>query len=511
MSREKIKIDCRKLSRLFQKGLLERLGQIHKGRKGEVYLAGGTVRDLILGRTPADIDLTVASGAQDWAGDLARMTGGAYVLLGREEDAARVVWQGREIDFSSFREGACSINEELLKRDITINSLAVRIDPLFADPACQEADAFFVVDPAGGTSDLESRLIRVTSKYSFTSDPLRLLRIFRFATTLECSIEQKTIELAARQKEKISRVAPERVTHELDLIMASDRAHDVISQMANMGLLWEIIPELRQGVGMEQPASHHLDVFEHCLETLLQMERILQVPAKYFPKHTWVLQEYLTDNRHRVQLKWAALLHDVGKPATCGINEDKGDRITFYNHDLEGADIFTSFARRLRWSREDTAVVAKLIGGHMRPFHLANVQRQGKLSVKACLRLIKAADRELPGLFLLSMADALAGKGDGRPEQIEEEVVNLFTMVERVRTERVTPVRSGPPLLTGRDLIAELSLEPGPVFKEILEAVEEAHMEHKISSRSEALAFASQYVRENRSETVLVGQKQSHA
>ncbi len=281
--------------------------------------------------------------------------------------------------------------------------------------------------------------------------------------------------------------------HELDLIMASDRAHDVVCDLAQTGLLFNIIPELQAGVGMEQPASHHLDVFDHCLATLQCMVKVQQDPHRYFSRYAEVLEDYIASDRHRVQLRWAALLHDLGKPLTVTINEDKGGRITFYNHDKAGAELVEGIARRLKWRIADTRTVAGLVGLHMRPFHLGNVQRQHELSLKACLRLVRFVGPDLPGLFLLSMADALAGLGEGRPEEVEKEVAALFTRMEDVRREHVEPVRSGPPLLTGQDLIAELDLVPGPLFKKILNAVEEAHMVKQTMSRKEALQLARSF------------------
>jgi poly(A) polymerase len=134
---------------------------------------------------------------------------------------------------------------------------------------------------------------------------------------------------------------------------------------------------------------------------------------------------------------------------------------------------------------------------HMRPFFLCNVQRKGELTVKACLRLLRVAGPDLPGLFLLGMADAVAGQGMDRPAEIEKEMADLLVYLDQVRKKHVEPVKSGPPLLTGKDLLDELYLEPGPIFREILEAVAEAHMEHAISSREEALALARKYIEES--------------
>jgi poly(A) polymerase len=488
-------ISCRAVAALFPDGLLEQLAAVHDALPGDVYMTGGTVRDLLLARKPADIDLTVVRRAKQWAELLAEQTGGTYVELGREEDAARVVLQGLDIDFSSFREGASSIDEELHKRDITVNSMALPVHGLLHDPACAEHGELPVIDPVGGGKDLAARLIRGTSGESFFSDPLRMLRVFRFAAVLDFTVEPATLEQVRRQRSTIEKVSAERVAHELDLIMATPRAYATFSLLRDSGLLWQVLPELRAGVGMEQPASHHLDVFEHCLEALHQMELVLADPGRFFPENSSLMETYLRALRRPLQLKWAALFHDVGKPVTFGINEDKGGRITFYNHDLKGADLFTAIAERLRWSSRDSRLVARLVAGHMRPFFLANNQRQGDLTLKACLRLVKAIGEDLPGLFLLAMADALAGKGDSSPEQMEQEVSGLFNRLARIDQEHVAPVRSAPPLITGKDLIDELKLVPGPLFRTILEQVEEAQMEHTIRARDQALALAKELSR----------------
>jgi len=481
---------------VFPSGILDTLANVRTELSaGELYMTGGTVRDLLLARKPADIDLTVSDRARLWAGRLAALTGGTYVELGRDEDAARVVWQGLDIDFSSFREGAFSIDEELQKRDITVNSMALPVYGLLDDPTCIDCRPLPVLDPVGGIADLEQQLIRVTSRQSFVRDPLRLLRVFRFAAVLGFAVDPQTQEQVHLHRREIERVSRERVAHELDLIMVTPRAYPVFSRMRQCGLLWEVLPELRAGEGMQQPASHHLDVFEHCLEALRQMEEIVGDPGNFFPENREVMEKYLQVARRSIQLKWAALFHDIGKPVTYAINEDKGDRITFYEHDLQGAEIFSTIARRLRWSNDDTALVAHLIRGHMRPFFLANNERQGKLSLKACLRLVKAMGEHLPGLFLLAMADALAGKGEGSPEDMEQEISGLFMRLEQVERNHVTPVRTAPPLLTGKDLIEELHLRPGPLFRRILEQVEDAHMAHAIATRSQALALAAECAR----------------
>jgi len=245
---------------------------------------------------------------------------------------------------------------------------------------------------------------------------------------------------------------------------------------------------------MEQPKSHHLDVWRHNLETLRQMERIIEEPSHYFPEMGERMAAYLVGTHQHRRLKWAALLHDLGKPATFALRTDKGDRITFYNHDQVGARIFNAFALRLRWSNEERERIGHLIAGHMRPFHLANVARASDLTLRAAIRMIRKAGDDLPGLFLLAMADSLAGQGVERLEGMEGELAELYRQLEQIRSEHVAPVQAAVPLLTGRDLIEVLHLQPGPVFKKILAAIKEAHMTGEVDDVDGALRLAKKLV-----------------
>ncbi len=476
---------------LFPPALLDQLATVQRELGGEIYLVGGTVRDLFLGRKPGDIDLTVASQPKQWAERLRQLTGGACVELGREEETFRIVTpQNIVLDFSAFRQGAACIEDDLRRRDLTVNALAAPLHTLLHEHSVPFLPVF---DPTAGLTDLEEQRIRVASAKSFTDDPLRLLRVFRFAAALGFAVEQETLAQVQQYAPFINKVSKERVAYELDAIMATNRAHAAFLGLRDCGLLWELLPELQDGVGMAQPASHHLDVFEHCLEALRQIELALADLPGYFAASSPVMQDYLTEQPKRlIQVKWAALLHDVGKPVCFGTKEEgQGERITFYNHDLRGAKLFTAISRRLRRSREDTEATASLIVWHMRPFFLANNQRQGKLTLRACLRLLREVGEQLPALFLLAMADALAGKGETSPEAIEEEVSGLFAHLLHIQQEHVRPVQTAPPLLTGHDLINELGLVPSPLFRTILESIEEAQMEQTISTRADALALAS--------------------
>lgn len=461
------------------------LGQVAQRTGQPMYVAGGPVRDWLLGVTAKDLDLTVAKGAVACAREVSSLLGGTFVLLDAGEDVARVVWQGFTLDFSGFRKQSTTIEGDLGQRDFTINAMAVPVSPETGGLA-----SLTVIDPTGGMADLTGKRIRTPALANLLDDPLRLLRAYRFAATLGFAIELHTKAAIANHGELLVKAAMERVAYELGLIMASTRAWETVKNMAASGLLWVVFPELGAGRGMGQPSSHHLDVFGHSLEALRCLEEILRKPEAYFPGQGELFQD-AAKGKSAVLLKWGALFHDLGKPETHQLMEEK---ITFYNHDQAGAVIFEGIAERLHWPREDRNRVSRLIALHMWPFHLSNARLRTGITRKACLRLVKAADDELFSLFLLAMADSLAGRGPNKPEDMERNLAALLAEVHGVYAEYIQPVLSNPPLVSGHDLIAVFALEPGPVFKEILDGLVVAQVEGSVVDREQALSWVKKYL-----------------
>lgn len=474
--------------------LVAALSRVMEQRCLDLYVIGGTVRDWLLGRVPRDLDLTVAHDAVGCCRALiAQLRGGTFVPLGcAEEDAGRVVWQGLTIDFSSFRLGARTIEDDLGLRDFTINGMGVSLASLLDPSLCP-----LLIDPLDGVRDLRGRILRACP-HAFAADPLRMLRGYRLSATLGFTLDETTEGQIALQAELIHRVAAERISYEMELIMASEQAHAVMGKMARAGLLWQIIPELAGGVGMEQPGFHHLDVFHHSLAALGFMEEILADPVRFYPQSAEEIGEYLARPGTKLRLKWAALLHDLGKPVTMAIRDDKGGRITFYGHDQAGRDLVLQLGRKWRWSNEQRERIAGLIALHMQPFHLCNVRREGPLSRKAGLNLCRKAGDDLIGLFLLAMADSLAGQGEKKPPGLEEELSGLLAEVLEMHRQYIQPAMKGPRLVGGRDLIESFFLSPGPLFAQILNELESARVEGEVTSREEALEWVAQYLADMR-------------
>lgn len=465
--------------------LFKALTQVSEELGRELFLVGGTVRDWLLQIRPNDLDFTVDCDAVRCSRLLTHaLDGGTFVPLGTaEEDAGRVVWKGLTIDFSSFRAGATTIGEDLSMRDFTLNALGIN----YAD-FIDQSGSLSIIDPLGGVQDLAKGILRACPN-AFVDDPLRMLRGYRLWARFGFVLEEETLASIREHASLLGRVSVERISYEMGLIMASDRASEVIAAMAESGLLFQVIPALQEGVGLEQPASHHLDVFGHSLAALVNMEKILARPEMFYPECKDQLHEYLARPGIREVLKWGAFLHDLGKPATWKIREDKGGRITFYNHDEIGRKLVQQLGRDLRWPNDQRDRVASLTGMHMHPFHLCNVRRKQGISKKACLKLAKRAGDDLIGLFFLAMADSLAGKGEMRPEAMEEELGSLLCEVLETYTKDIAPALHGPRFVTGKDLIEIFSLQPGPFFSKILDGLQEAQVEGEVKNREEALEW----------------------
>jgi poly(A) polymerase len=485
-----------KLLEQYPGPIVEALAALVREKSSPCYIAGGTIRDWLLGLESRDLDITVAHDSFDWAGELAQELGGTFVPMDVEEDVARVVWREVCIDFSSFREGAKTIEEDLLKRDFTVNNMAVPFPAKIPDSwdSIEEPE---IIDPAEGQKDLQDKIIRSTSPAVFVSDPLRLLRAFRFMAKFGFAIEPSTQKQIREYIHLLYLAAEERIAAELDAIMAVPESIKTLEAMHESGVLEELLPEMYRGVGVKQPSSHHLDVFEHGIAALRQMEIVQKDPGKYFPGYGELFSTYLQGRRTRILLKWTALFHDLGKPETHEIREDRNGRITFYNHDKEGARIFAIIADRFKWGREDRDFVSLLISVHMWPFHLNNARRKTGLTPKAYLRLIKAVGEEFPGLFIVAMADSLAGCGTGKPPGMEEDMATLFSEVETAYRQTIQPALEKR-LLTGNDLIAVFGLEPGPEFKEIFDSLENAQVEGEVQDKEQALDWVKNYLKSHK-------------
>jgi poly(A) polymerase len=349
-----------------------------------------------------------------------------------------------------------------------------------------------LIDPCGGLTDLTAGQVRMIAADNLAADPLRLLRAYRFAATHEFSVTSETAAAIQARAPALARVAGERVHYELMQLLAAPRAGPVLRDLDRVGLLTQIFPELLDMKGVAQDGYHHLNVFEHSLETVAQLEEVLAAPEPFFRGPAAAVRKLAARPGRATVLKVAALFHDIGKPQVQE-RRVRPARYTFYHHERVGVEIFRRAAQRLRFSQAQIKTVTRLITWHMRPFLLLPLFRQGELTVRALGRLVKDAGSELAEGFALAMADSLAGQGPQKPQDAEARLGELAEAAWRFYQDKLKEAEGQPRLLTGDDLKA-LGLKPGPEFRRLLRAVEEAQWEGEVNTKKEALALVRRLI-----------------
>ena len=408
----------------------------------QALLAGGCVRDLALGRAPKDWDVATDAGPEEVAALFANT-----VAVGAQFGISVVMLDEGDYEVARFRRDGpyrngrrpasiepADARADAQRRDFTINGL-------FYDPASDE-----ILDYVGGQQDLDAKVIRAIGDpvARFAEDHLRLLRAVRFAARLGFTIAPTTWDALCAQAECIAGVSAERLRDELTLLLTEGGAVCGLHLLDQSGLLQAVLPEVAAMRGVPQDAEFH--------------------PEGDVWTHVQLLFEYL--DKPSAELAWSALLHDIGKPSTMV----RAERIRFHGHDAVGAKMAAAICGRLRMSNEARRVICTLVADHMRVSHV----RQMRPST--LMRLLR--EPHFHELLRLHRADCLASHGKlDLYEFCQEQLAAL-------KKEHLRP----PALLTGSDLIA-LGFAPGPLFREILAAVEDAQLEGQLDSYQSALRF----------------------
>ncbi|HZO61047.1 MAG TPA: HD domain-containing protein [Solirubrobacterales bacterium] len=444
----------------------------------EAWLVGGTVRDALRGDGALDEpDLVVSGDAERAARAIADRAGAFVFPLSERFGAWRVIARDRtwQSDVAAVRG---TIEEDLALRDFTINAMAV--------PA---GDPGRLIDSHGGEQDLGARMIRAVGPRSFADDPLRALRMVRFACDLDFEVEPETGALAAAAAAGLQDVAPERSFYELRRLVAGPAPRRGIELMDSTGLVAVLLPELDALKGVEQNPYHHLDVWGHTLAVLDQVVDVTaDLGAALGESGEGIareLAEPLGDELTRGQaLRFGALLHDVGKPATRAVTDE--GRVLFWGHDSVGADMSRAFGRRMHTSSALAEYTAALAQHHL---HLGFLVHEQPLSRRHVYRYMRKCEPVEVEVTVLSVADRLATLG---PRTREEAVESHLSLARELAGEALawrTGQRPHAPV-GGDDVIAELGIQPGPEVGRLLEAIDEAAFAGEVQTRDDALALA---------------------
>ncbi len=481
--------------------LLSRADQFFAGQGIPAYVTGGFIRDSLLGRETADIDIAAGADALELAPQLAALLGGKAVPLDITNRVARIIvpspkavagggqW---EIDLTTLRG---DIEDDLRQRDFTIDAMAVALGQI----AKQQELKSLLIDPGHGQNDLHRRIVRATGETALISDAARMLRAVRLAAELDFTIDTGTEALIRRHGHRLTSVTAERVREELLRLLARDTRF--LRHLDELGLLTTIIPELGPLKGVKQPPEHFWDVFDHSLETVAAVDYLLRRGGlEYGSDRTlkavpWsaALAEHFEHevsrgSTRRTLLKLAALLHDITKPQTKVITEN--GRMRFLGHAQTGAEVAAAILKRLRFSSKEAGLVEAMVKHHLRPGQLS---REGLPTRRAIYRYFRdTADAAIDTLYL-SLADHLAARGPNlkiSDWQEHAEMVDYILARRRQEEALVAP----PKLIDGHDLINTFGIKPGPAVGELLEAVREAQAAGEVKTRDEALGLAKRQI-----------------
>jgi poly(A) polymerase len=421
----------------------------------QAYLVGGCVRDLVLGREPTDYDVST-----DARPEHVQEMFPESLAVGAKFGVILVVEGGSEVEVATFRSDigysdgrhpdqvaySNSPQDDVRRRDFTINGLLM-------DPETRE-----VLDYVEGRSDLGAGIVRAIGepRARFAEDKLRMVRAVRFASRFGFVMEPRTLEAIRELAPQVTQVSPERLREELTRLLTEGAARRAFELLDETGLLAVVLPDLVRMKGVEQPPAFH--------------------PEGDVWIHTRLMLEKLTPGCSPT-LAWGVLLHDVGKPPTFAPAKGPGTRIRFDGHVDIGTKMAESICRALKFSNDDTEQIESLVANHLR---FMDVHQMRLATLKRFVRLPRFEEH-----LELHRLDCLASHGS----------LESYDFVRRFIAETPPEIVRPPRLVTGEDL-KRLGLRPGPKFKEILLAVEEAQLEGRLPDRESALRFAREISRQ---------------
>ena len=476
----------------------------------EIYLVGGAVRDMLLNRVSPDLDFAVPSKGISLARRVANALKADFMVLDEERDTGRVIVTESDgkrtfLDFATYR--GRGLEEDQRARDFTINAIAF-------DLRTQT-----LLDPLNGASDLRLKTIRACSPTSLSDDPVRILRAVRQAAAFQFRIELETRKAMKQAASFLSGVSPERQRDELFKILEGSKPDASMRALEMLGIFPFLLPELPELKGVEQSPPHIYDVWEHTLSVLGHLENILAALAPgysaddtndlftglltlrigrfrdQFARH--FAESLNTDRSVRSALFFAALYHDVQKPATKTV--ELGGRIRFFDHDVKGAEVAEERGRVFNLSNDELERIKLIVGHHMR-FHFFTSRLEGEKkepSRKAIYRFFRAAGKAGVDLVLLGLADLRGTQGSDLRQETWTAALDVARILLENYWEKPQETVAPPRLLNGNELMSELGLEPGPIVGQLLEEIREAQATGSVKTREQAFDFAREHLRKS--------------
>ncbi len=467
-----------------------------------VYLVGGAVRDILVGREPHDLDFLLMGDVMALSRRAADVLGGAFFPLDKERCFARVILTTPEnaqfiLDFAPIKDG--SLEADLRSRDFTVNAIVIDL-----------RHPQVLIDPLRGAADLHAKRLLPCSQTSLSDDPVRVLRAIRIAVSFSLKIVPEMLPLLRNAAPLLPVVSLERIRDEVFKMLGGPNPATALRLLEALGALPYVFPELVTLKGVDQSPPHQLDVWNHTLDTMAKLEMVLNIlEREYDPdrsanlmlglavlrlgrfrqKVSDHLETHFTPDRSlRPLLFLAALYHDSAKPGTR--QEDDRGRIRFLQHDQRGAELAHQRGTNLRLSSDEITRLEMIVRGHMRPLLLAQAADQP--TPRAIYRYFRDLGPSGIDICLLSLADTLATYGTSLPQETWTRLLDVVGSLWEAYWEKPEEKISPAPLIDGHEVMSRFDLQPGPKIGELLEALREAQAIGQVTSLEEALIFIGQ-------------------
>lgn len=423
-------------------------------KKHKVYIVGGFLRDLILGKTTTDRDLIVCDvSPSDFADEISEFTEGTKVLLDSENEIYRVVLK----DKINFLDITKPIQNDILKdierRDFTVNSLFFDINE----------EEFY--DPYNFIEDIKNKKIKTFNLKNLEEDSLRLIRAYRFKSTLGFEIDENIKDFIRKNGEIINNVAKERVNYELVKMFSGSHLKETLLDMRENKFLNVIFPIFNEVDKIPPNTHHHLPLTLHLIETVDNIR---------------------IDNPY---LKIAALLHDIGKPQTWKIEEET-KRHRFIGHEKVGAELVKPILEDLKFSKKQTEYISKMIKNHIYPSQLMSSEDKTK---PAMIRFVRRLDPHIEDVIELARADRLSARGEVITDEIVSQNLNNLQELLCFYNEIKPTLVDIEKLLDGNEIMEIKNIKAGPSLRQIIEALKEAQILKTVNNKEEAIKFVQNY------------------
>lgn len=442
----------------------------------KLYLVGGAVRDYLSGKSTHDCDIIVEDiPAKDFVSDfVANNDVAAAITLDEVNNIYRIIMADKINYIDVTNPVNNSFEEDIKRRDLTINALAMDIK------------TGEIIDLAGGQQDLKDKVIRAISEDNFVDDPLRIIRAYRFASVLGFDIEPETQEIIEKHKGLVLMPAVERRNCEILKLFGGKYADKVLLDMDKAGLIDIIFPIMLDVKKVPSNTHHHLDLFNHSIETVKQIQLIYENSGDDVKEHLESI-DFGGDTR-LAHLKFAGFLHDIGKFSTWTIEDDGRHR--FIRHDEIGEQLAKGILKESKFSKKQTDYISSMIRHHMYP---SSVVSAPNLSDKVYMRYVRKAGDDAIDLITMAKADRLSARGPLVTDEMVNENIAGLNKLQDFYIKIKPTLKPIPKLLSGNDVMKLLNIQPSEELGHILEALHEAQLDGKVNTQTEAEDFVKSF------------------